>query len=105
MLETPKASPRATSPCPSDENLGEQLAASCARLEKRLAQIGAAVDEALRKPGPRAVLTMHGPEPAWLVELRARYRDARQVDAAVVVVPRDAVAVVLDLIDDARFHK
>lgn len=87
---------------PTDANLGEQLAASCARLEAGLAAIGEAVSELAAKPGPRVVLTMDGPEPAWLHELRERHANAKYVGSSVCVIQRETVANMIQLIELAR---
>lgn len=89
-------------PCPSDENGFEQLVAAVARIE---AGLGDVVDAMTAGPQTReriAALALSEPEPEWLREVRERYRMARHVGAVVVVVPRDAVAQLLTLIDLAR---
>lgn len=102
---SPKRRALTTELDPHAEDLGEQLAASCKRLEEGLAAMGEAVEQLAAKPGPNVVLTMDGPEPAWVKELRDKYNSAVECRAKVCVVSRGAIANVLTLIDLARHRR
>ena len=102
MPETTKPRPLTMTPCPSDENGFEQLVAAVARIEKGLGDMVDALSGGPQTRDRIAALAIAEPEPEWLTAMRARYRDARQFGAQTVVVPREAIANLLTLIDLAR---
>jgi hypothetical protein len=91
-------------PLTDDANIAEQLAASLATIQESISNIGDGVLELLAKPGPRVVLTMDGPEPLWVKELREKHATAMHVGSSVCVVSRESVANMITLIERAR-HK
>lgn len=87
---------------PLDERFTEQLAAALQRIETGLTGISDGLQAAIERASKPARLTVAGPEPEWLTQLRSRFRDAQAFGAAVVLVPRNALGMVLDLIDQER---
>lgn len=102
MPETTKPRPLTMTPCPSDENGFEQLAAAVARIEKGLGNV---VDAMTGGPQARdriAALALTEPEPEWLTEIRARFGMSQRCGAQTVLVSRAGVANLLTLLDLAR---
>lgn len=102
MTETQRRRPLKIEPTPEDENLAEQFAASLARIEAGVSSMLEAVESIPPPNAKKVAFTVEGPEPEWVRDLRERHAVSLRVASMVVIVPRGAVAEILEMFDRAR---